>query len=108
MSRPKLSDDGTRVTLDLHGATVDEAIDLTYETLRLAQDRGRSSLKIVHGSSTSGSGRRTIKSALYDLLDRGMLAGAGVHVMRRRSHLILSLDLTAPTDPTRIRMMDVW
>ena len=108
MPGPRLDDDGSTVTLDLHGLTVDEAIDVTYETLRLAQDRGRASLKIIHGSSTSGPGRRTIKSALYELLESGMLVGGHVHVMKKRSSITLSLDITASTDPTRIQLLDVW
>lgn len=108
MPGPKLKDDGSTVTLDLHGVTVDEAIDLTYDTLRLAQDRGRASLKVIHGSSTSAPGRRTIKSALYDLLNRGMLAGGHTHIMKQRSYFTLSLDITASSDPTRIRLVDVW
>lgn len=108
MPGPKIKDDGSTVTVDLHGLTVDDAINLTYDTLRLAQDRGRSSLKVIHGSSTSGGGTRTIKSALYDLLDRGMLAGGTSHVMRQRSYFTMSLDLTANTDSTPIRLRDIW
>jgi len=108
MPGPRLDDDGSTVTLDLHGLTVDEAIDVTYDTLRLAQDRGRASLKIIHGSSTSAPGRRTIKSALYERLESGMLVGGHVHVMKKRSSITLSLDITASTDPTRIRLLDVW
>ncbi|PEN12907.1 hypothetical protein CRI94_12960 [Longibacter salinarum] len=108
MPGPKIKDDGSMVTLDLHGLRVDDAIEVTYDTLRLAQDRGRASLKVIHGSSTSGAGRRTIKSALYRLLDRGMLVGGHVHVMKQRSYFTLSLDLTASTDPTPIRLLDVW
>lgn len=108
MPGPKIKDDGSTVTLDLHGLTVDEAVDLTYDTLRLAQDRGRGSLKVIHGSSTSGGAKRTIKSALYNLLDQGMLAGGTAHVMRQRSYFTMSLDITARSNPTRIRLRDVW
>jgi len=45
MATPQLDDDGRIVTLDLHGATVDEALDMTYRTLRLAEQRGRTRLK---------------------------------------------------------------
>ena len=108
MGTPKIDDDGRIVTLDLHGATVDEAIDLTYQTLRLAQDRGRTRLKIIHGSSTTdGSNRRTIKSALHDLLDRGKLGRHATNVLRSQNTLVLSLDLTASTDPTPIQLRDI-
>jgi len=108
MPSPQLDDDGRVVTLDLHGATVQEALDLTYRTLRLAEDRGRSRLKLIHGSSTTQAGdRRTIKTALYDRLDRGDFGAHATNVMRSRDALVLSLDITAASDPTPIRLRDV-
>jgi DNA-nicking Smr family endonuclease len=104
---PSLQDDGSRVTLDLHGATVDEAIDLTFATLRLAEDRGRQQLKLIHGSSTTAPGRRTIKSALRDLVADGSLAGRATDVLRSRDYVVLALDVTASQDPTRIQLQDV-
>lgn len=109
MSSPHLEDDGRVVTLDLHGATVEEAIDLTYRTLRLAEDRGRSRLTLIHGSSTTEEGnRRTIKKALHDLLDQGDLKAHATSVQRSRDTLTLALDLTASGDPTPIRLSDIW
>lgn len=108
MATPHLEDDGTTVTLDLHGLSVDEAIDLTYSTLRLAEDRGRNRLKVIHGSSTTqGTQRRTIKRALHDLLDRGTLGSHTTDVMRSRDTLTLVFDLTAPSDPTRITLSEL-
>ena len=108
MGTPQLDDDGRVVTLDLHGATVNEAVDMTYRTLRLAEDRGRSRLKLIHGSSTtSGGPRRTIKSALHDLLDRGELGRHATNIIRSQNTLVLALDLTAATDPTPIQLHDV-
>lgn len=104
---PQLDDDGNVVTLDLHGATVDEAIDMTYRVLRLAEDRGRTRLKLVHGSSTTDGNRRTIKSELHDLLDRGKLGRSATNVIRSQNSLVLALDLTATTDPTPIELRDV-
>ena len=108
MGTPTLEDDGSIVTLDLHGATVEEAIDLTYRTLRLAEERGRTRLKLIHGSSTTRQGHhRTIKSALHDLLDRGELGTHATNVIRSENTLVLALDLTASGDSTPIRMRDV-
>ncbi|MFB6248103.1 MAG: Smr/MutS family protein [Salinibacter sp.] len=108
MGSPQLDDDGRIVTLDLHGATVEEAIDLTYSTLRLAEQRGRTRLKLIHGSSTTNSGAgRTIKSALHDLLDRGELGTHATNVIRSQNTLVLALDLTASGDSTPIRLRDV-
>lgn len=108
MASPQLKDDGTKVTLDLHGLSIDEAIDLTYSTLRLAENRGRNRLKVIHGSSTTRGGqRRTIKSALHDLLDQGNLASHGTSVRRSRDTLTFVLDLTATPDSTPIQLRDV-
>lgn len=109
MGRPQLDDDGKIVTLDLHGATVDEALDMTYRALRLAEERGRSRLKLIHGSSTTTDDRqsRTIKSALYDLLDQGKLSAHATNVIRSENTLVLALDLTTTTDRTPIRLRDV-
>lgn len=108
MGTPQLDDDGRVVTLDLHGATVNEAIDMTYRALRLAEDRGRSRLKLIHGSSTTTDGAgRTIKSALHDLLDRGELGHHATNVIRSQDTLVLALDLTASSDPTPIQLRDV-
>ena len=107
MAQPHLDDDGTSVTLDLHGATVNEAVALTYRTLRLAEDRGRTQLKLIHGSSTSQGGGRTIKRELHRLLDEGDLGVHATNVVRSRNHVVLSLDLTATTDPSRIGLNDV-
>ncbi|PSQ92612.1 MAG: hypothetical protein BRD30_02200 [Bacteroidetes bacterium QH_2_63_10] len=108
MATPQLDDDGSKVTLDLHGLSVDEAIDLTYSTLRLAENRGRNRLKVIHGSSTTQAGqRRTIKNALHDLLDQGSLASHATSVMRSRDTLTFVLDLTASSDPTPIKLRDI-
>jgi len=107
MGSPELDDDGTVVTLDLHGATVDEALDLTYRTLRLAENRGRTRVKLIHGSSTTGSKRRTIKSALHNHLDRGKLDRHATNVIRSQNTLVLALDLTTNSDPTPIQLRDV-
>ena len=109
MPTPKLEDDGSKVTLDLHGLSVDEAVDITYSTLRLAEDRGRNRLKVIHGSSTTQAGRRrTIKSELHTLLDQGNLATHATSVVRSRDTLTFVLDLTAPSDGTLITLRDVW
>ena len=53
MPYPRVDDDGQTVTLDLHGAPVDEAVRLARRLVREAARRGRRTVKIVHGQSTS-------------------------------------------------------
>ncbi len=109
MAYPRVDDDGQTVTLDLHGASVDEAVDLARRCVREAARRGRHTVKIVHGHSTSSRlyANRTIKTALYDLLDRGVFANAVTHAWRADGHLLLSLDVTATADATPIRLLDI-
>lgn len=109
MPGPQLNDDGMAVTLDLHGATVDEAIDLGLQTVRLAARRGRTRVKLIHGSSTTrpAAHRRTIKRALHDLVDDGAFRPHATEGWRAKNYLVLSLDLTTTTDPTRIQLLDV-
>ena len=77
--------------------------------MREAARRGRGTVKIVHGQSSSSRlyENRTIKNALYDLLDRGALGEAITHAWRADGHLLLSLDITAAADPSPIRLLDV-
>ena len=107
MPLPRLTDDGATVTLDLHGARVDEALTLVRRTVTLAAARGRTSLRVVHGSSTSDAlaRNRTIKHALHALLDDGL---AGVHdAFRAEGFTLLSLSLGGRRDPTPITLRDV-
>ncbi len=108
MASPQLDDDGTAVTLDLHGATVDEAVDLSLRTVRLAADRGRMRVTLVHGASTTRRGAlRTIKRALHDLLDDGAFAPHASEGWRADGHLVLSLRVTTSSDPAPITLRDV-
>ena len=109
MPYPRVDDDGQTVTLDLHGASVEEATTLAARLVREAARRGRHTVKIVHGHSTSSGlyQNRTIKNALYDLLDQGTLGSGVTHAWRADGHLLLSLDVTASADPTPIRLLDV-
>ena len=105
-TRPSLTDDGRAVTLDLHGARVDEALALVRRTASLAAGRGRATLRVVHGASTSHGDRRTIRAALYALLDDGALDGTVTAAVRFDGAVLLSL-ATARRDPTPLRLADV-
>jgi hypothetical protein len=105
----QLDDDGKTVTLDLHGLTVDEALAVTRRTLDMAEARGRATLKLIHGHSTSGApGRRTIKTALHNALDGGFLQRYQTNHHRTPGTLTLSLGLGQAADAARIRSTDVW
>ena len=109
MPHPWLHDDGSTVTLDLHGATVDEAVRLTRRTVQEAARRGRSTVKVIHGASTSRrlAPNRTIKNALYAELDGDAFGVDLTGHWRDEAAVTLSLDLTAARDPRPIRMRDL-
>ena len=105
----RLDDDGTTVTLDLHGLTIDEALAVTRRTLDLAEARGRATLKVIHGHSTTGmTGQKTIKTALYDALDQGFLQGYQSNHHRQQGALILALGIGKTEAADRIRPTEVW
>ena len=103
---PALNDDGRTVTLDLHGTTVREAKGLADALLRAAAERGRSSVKLIHGTSTSDPRyrNRTIKHAVQDLADSHPLVTTA---LRAEGHLTCSLDVTAPPDPAPLTLRDI-
>jgi hypothetical protein len=105
---PRLSDDGSIVTLDLHGARVEEALTLVRRTVDTARARGRSAVRVVHGTSTSDSlaRNRTIKHALLDLLDDSGLPGI-TDTVRFESETLLSLPLAATRNSSPLRLLDL-
>lgn len=103
----RLHDDGHAVTLDLHGVTVAEAERLIRQTVRLAAARGRGRLTVIHGTSTSDRRyrNRTIRHALYDLLDDGALPDV-TSEFRNEGSCLLGL-AAAGHDPRRLTLADV-
>jgi hypothetical protein len=103
----RLHDDGHSVTLDLHGVTVSEAEQLIQRTARLAAARGRGRLTVIHGASTSDRRyrNRTIRHALYDLLDDGALPDV-TSELRNEGSCLLGL-AAAAHDPRRLTLADV-
>ena len=97
------------MTLDLHGASVDQAIELVRRIISRSARRGRSTLRVVHGASTSDSlaRPRTIRQELYDLLDAGALSDAVVDEVRSDNHLLIGLAAGAAYDPTRLGAADL-
>ena len=114
---PRLDDDGRQVTLDLHGARVAEAERLAHAVAAEAARRGRSTLRVVHGHSTTdpfGSAGgpmgapSTIKAALLDGLDRGAFAPHVVSALRSEGSVLLGLAGAARPVPARLRLADFW
>lgn len=105
----RLTDSSTTVTLDLHGASLAEARRAIAATVRLAASRGRSSVRIVHGSSTSDPLARnaTIKHVLEDMLYNHALADVTdwVHF---GDVTTLSLPVGRTVDRRTISLRDVW
>ena len=108
MTRPRIADDGQVVELDLHGAHVDEAVAMIRRVARLASSRGRGTLRVIHGSSTSDplARNRTIRHALKGLLDSGDLRPWVVDAVPYDGHTVIALNAGA-IDPTRLGQADL-
>lgn len=110
MPGPRLEDDGRTVTLDVHGLTVDEALHLIERVLATAYDRGRTLVRVIHGSSTSSPAyrNRSIKRALHERLDRKAWPSLVVQARRAEDTTTLALPLATRQDPTKITLRSVW
>ena len=109
IATPRLDDDGQTLTLDLHGARVDDAERLAAATVIEAARHGRQSVRIIHGSSTTDrdGGNRTIKTALYALLDSGGLSRHVASAFRDEGRVLLAIAPAPRPVPGRIRWQDV-
>lgn len=101
MPFPTVTDDGATVTLDLHGATLIEADRLVRRCIRLASARGRSSAKLIHGTSTFERDpyRPTIKSLVGELLSSGELADYVTDYFAFGGHTTVSLVSSGQSGP---------
>lgn len=108
-SRPQLRDKGQTVELDLHGATITEATQLIRDTLRLAHERGRRVVRVIHGKSTSDprGSRRTIKNEFQNRLERGEWDHIVTGYQTRHGSTTLHLKLGNNLDSRTIRLEDV-
>lgn len=104
----KLQDDGSTVTLDVHGAIVSEAESTIVTTARLAASSGRSTLRVIHGSSTSdGPYRtRTIKHALEELLNMNRIPNVAGFV-QMDGITIMNLRTSEKSNPRKLTLFDV-
>lgn len=110
MPYPALVDDGTNVELDLHGARVEEARRLTAAVLREAFERGRATVRIIHGHSTSGgpAATGTIKHVVRGIVDYPPPGVEIVDVWRAEGAVTVSLPVGRPVRRERLQLRDVW
>ena len=104
-----LRDDGHTIELDLHRARVAEAERLFEEAVVLAADRGRHTLRAVHGHSTTDprGEAATIKRAVQRLLASGYLAEYVASWLDSGGATLVGLKPAARVDPRRITLGDV-
>ncbi len=109
MPHPRLEDDGTTVVLDLHGASVADALALARATVREAARRGRTYVRLIHGGSARRDAYRpgTIRQALHAWLDGRPAEVPIADAWRADGYLLLALTLPSHTDPVPIRLRDV-
>ena len=104
----RIRDNGTTVTLDLHGLSVDHALEVFDTAIQLSLERCRSSIKVIHGSSTSSSlySNRTIKNELASTIE-GHWASIVSSVFAMEDSVTIALPVSAPTNQKRITVSDV-
>ena len=96
------------MTLDLHGARIEEALHLAQSLVVQAARYGRTTVRLVHGASTADRGaERTIKSALYGALDDGDFDRHVTSEFRQDTVLILGLAPAPSPRPGRLRLADL-
>ncbi|MDX1440782.1 MAG: Smr/MutS family protein [Rubricoccaceae bacterium] len=108
MKQPRITDDGTTVTIDLHGVWVDRAIEDIRRLVSVAAERGRPSLRIIHGSSTSDvhGTNRTIKHELHRALDSASFPEVASD-FRDADTTVLALDADTQADRNTITLFDL-
>ena len=107
---PRLDDDGHTITLDLHGARVPDAEDLAEAVVQEAARRGRTTVRLIHGVSTSEHGvqTQTIKTALRDMLDDGVFDPYITSSFQAEGHLLLGLSPHSQPVAARLTLRDFW
>ena len=90
---PRLTDDGRRPVLDLHGCSVAKALALTRALIVESVKRGRDSVELIHGSSTSHieDHRPTIRSALRKLISSGRMSLHVGQYLKRDASMVVAL-----------------
>ena len=86
-----------------------EAEHLAEAAVIEAARHGRTTVRLIHGVSTSelGDGRRTIKSAIHDLLDYGKLQRHVASAVRSDGFVLLGIAPAPRPIPGRIRLRDL-
>ncbi len=109
MPFPTVSDDGRTVELDLHGASLIEADRVARRCIDLCAERGRSTLRIIHGVSSSegDAHRRTIKSILHELVEELSTGDTITGHYTYEGSLMLSFDQSTSVLPTRITINEL-
>ncbi len=109
MPFPTVKDDGQTGELDLHGASLAEAEDIIVQAIRLASRRGRTTIRIIHGISTSEADGdlQTIRHLLHALLDGGRVAAHVTDYFDFDTSTTVALSATSQTDPRPIRITDL-
>lgn len=67
----RFEDDGTDLTVDVHGCSISDAVYIVRRSVQEAYRRGRSRVIVIHGLSESTEGRSTIKTELERRLASG-------------------------------------
>ncbi len=96
--------------LDLHGVRVLDAEQLAETVVIEAARHGRSTVRLIHGISTSERGGTdwTIKTALHAMLEDGVFEPYTTSVFRSEGHLILGIAGNPQPIAGRLTLRDIW
>lgn len=109
MAYPSVHDDGQSVQLDLHGSKVRHAKRLFENTLLLACERGRSTVKVIYGTSTSvdDAFASSIKHTILDMLVSGEYSDLVSGYWETDGHALVSLIARGSPAPQRITIFEI-
>lgn len=109
MPYPTVTDDGTTVELDLHGARLAEAETLVRRCIELCSNRGRATLRIIHGLSSSeyDADQRTIKTIVHDVVEEHADSDIITGHYPFEGSITISFSVSARKDPTRITITNL-
>ena len=105
----RIEDDGQRVIVDLHGVSVERALEVADAAVIEAARRGRSTVRFIHGASTYERGAdHTIRGELEHAVDDGRFERHVTSVVEEDTSMLFGLAPAPRPVPGRIHMSDIW
>lgn len=105
----RIDDDGQRVTVDLHGVSVERALEVADAAIIESARRGRSTLRLIHGASSYERGADfTIRGELEHAVDDGRFDRHVTSVVEDETSMLLGLAPAPRPASGLIQLADIW